>query len=189
MDDFRVEDIKCHKMLSPEGIDKVKSILSEVHYPKGHLLIGANKYERDAYIIKKGIIRSYIIKDGKDISFWFARECDIISSSVGYALGKKGYENYELLEDSILYHIDVNRLKEFYKTDLEIANWSRSITELEAIKAEQRFLSYMFTPPLERYLDLLENDAELLQRVPLKDIASYIGISAVSLSRIRARIK
>lgn len=189
MDNFNVEDIKCHEILSSEGIEKIKSILTEVHYPKGHLLIKSDVYERDAYIIKKGIIRSYIIKDGKDISFWFARERDIVSSSIGYAFQKKGYENYELLEDSILYRINTDKLKHFYKTDLELANWARNITEIEAIKAEKRFLSYMFTTPLERYLELLENDTELLQRVPLKEIASYIGISAVSLSRIRARIK
>lgn len=189
MEQIKRQNLRFQEMLSDTSFSLIQAIMIEVTLPKYHLLIDSNRYESNAYIVVKGIVRSYILKDGKDISYWFAREGDIINSSYGYASEKRGYENYELLEESILYQINIPELKKLYLTNIEIANWSRVITEMEAIKSEQRFLSYMFTSPLDRYLDLLENDIDLLQRVSLKDIASFLGISAVSLSRIRARIK
>ena len=78
-------------------------------------------------------------------------------------------------------------LKELLK-DLEISNWARVITEREAIRSEERHLDYILLSPEDRYSKLLTAEPELFQRVQLKEIASYIGISPVSLSRIRARM-
>lgn len=189
VEDVELNRIKCSSLLSEEGLNLLKPVLERVQYSKGHLLISSKRRENFAYIVLKGFVRSYIERDGTDVSYWFAKEGDIVNSNYGYMFNDFGYENIELLEDSTFYKIDLFKLRALLKVHLEIANWVRTITELEAVKSEERYLSYLFTPAEERYLALIDKDPELLQRAPLKDIASYLGISAVSLSRIRARLK
>ena len=75
------------------------------------------------------------------------------------------------------------------KKDIHIANWGRKFAERECIKSEQLFISRQFKTSLERYQDLIADYPDILQRVPLGIIASYLGISQVSLSRIRAKIR
>ena len=76
----------------------------------------------------------------------------------------------------------------FYK-DINIANWGRRFAEQELIKTEERLISRQFSNATERYKELLENNPDLLLRIQFGYIASYLGITQVSLSRIRAELK
>ncbi|MEG2100855.1 MAG: Crp/Fnr family transcriptional regulator, partial [Flavobacterium sp.] len=81
------------------------------------------------------------------------------------------------------------KLQKLFEIDIHIANWGRKFAEKELIKTEERLISHQFSNATERYLELLQNNPQLIQRVQLGYIASYLGISQVSLSRIRAEIK
>lgn len=98
---------------------------------------------------------------------------------------KKGYENIELLEDCELYKLKIDNLIELYLKDIHIANWGRKLAETELLKLESRMISSEFSPSKERYDELMNSFPSPIQRVPLKYIASYLGITQVSLSRIR----
>ena len=76
-----------------------------------------------------------------------------------------------------------------FKEDIHIANWGRKFAESEFLQAEERLISLLFTTASERYMKLIQNNPELLQRIPLECLASYLGITPVSLSRIRAKLK
>ncbi|MEL0649826.1 hypothetical protein V6246_00245 [Algibacter sp. TI.3.09] len=106
-----------------------------------------------------------------------------------YVNNQKGYEDVELLEDCELYELKTEKLHELFLEDIEIANWGRKFSELELIKSEKRLIALQFNTATERYLALLENYPSIIQRVQLSYIASYLGITQVSLSRIRANIK
>ena len=73
--------------------------------------------------------------------------------------------------------------------DLHIANWGRRYAEMELLAAEERLISMLSAVASERYHELLEKEPDLLQRLPLGSIATYLGITQASLSRIRAQIK
>ena len=79
-------------------------------------------------------------------------------------------------------------LHELFGKDIHIANWGREFAEQELLKTEERFIGRQFKTSLERYRDLMNHTPDLLQRVQLGYIASYLGITQVSLSRIRAKI-
>ena len=105
-----------------------------------------------------------------------------------YIENKVGYETIESMEDCELYEIKMSDLQEFYATNLEIANWGRKLAEIELIKTEERFISRQLGTAIDRYKKLLIENPSLINRVQLGYIASFLGISQVTLSRIRAEI-
>jgi len=160
--------------------------MQEISLPKGHLLIQTGKPELNLYFVKQGIIRAYTYKKATQVTFWFGSEGDTAISIKTYINGEASYENIDLLEDSVLYKIDTRELYALYNNDIHIANWGRKFAEQEFLKTEQRLISMQFLTATERYNELMNHNPQLLQRVPLGCIASYLGISQVSLSRIRA---
>lgn len=167
----------------------IKKSITECNFPKGHILFKANKIETSIYFIKKGIARAYAYSDDNQITFWFGKEGDPIVSMQSYVNNQKGYEDVELLEDCELYELKTERLQKLFLKDIHIANWGRKFVELELIKSEERLISLQFNTATERYLALLKKYPSIIQRVQLAHIASYLGITQVSLSRIRANIK
>jgi len=168
---------------------RLSTIMEEVQCPKGHVLIQADKVEPHIYFIKKGMMRAYANSADNEITFWFGKEGDAVISMRSYVENQKGYEQIELLEDCELFRLDSKELKALYEQDIAIANWGRRFAEQELIKTEAMFISRQFRTARERYLELITADPELLQRVQLSHLASYLGITQVSLSRIRSEIR
>lgn len=167
----------------------IAGLITEVKYPKGYQVLSADKIERSIYFIKKGIVRAYINSPDGEVTFWFGKEGDTIVSMKSYVDNQQGYENIELLEDCTLYNLSVTALNNLFATDIHIANWGRKFAEQELLKTEERLIERQFGTATERYNNLIKNNPELLQRIQLSYIASYLGITQVSLSRIRAQVK
>ncbi len=167
----------------------LKNHIVELSFPKNKILISADKIEKDFYFIKKGIARTFVYTDGDETTFSFGKEGDTIISMKSYIANQKGYENVELLEDCLVYKLNTQDIRKLYTENIEIANWGIKFAENELLKAEDRLLTRQFGTATNRYEILLKNYPNLLQRVQLGYIASYLGITQVSLSRIRANIK
>lgn len=175
--------------LPAESKQALKNYITLVEYPKGHMLFKAGKIETNIYFLKKGIARAYANTGDNEITFWFGKEGDAIISMKNYVAGQKGYEDIELLEDCELYLAKTKDLQQLFVEDIHIANWGRKFAEYELVIAEEKFISRQFRTALERYRSLLNDSPDLLQRVQLAHIASFLGITQVSLSRIRAQVK
>jgi CRP-like cAMP-binding protein len=169
--------------------EKLIEAASVVELPKGHLLFKPNQIETAVYFIRKGIARGFFLLEGDERTFWFGQEGATVLSMLNYVQNKPSYEYIELLEPSLLYRLKSEQLKELYASDIHLANWGRKLAELELIKTEERLLSRQIKTSVERYKTLIQSDPGLLRRVSLGHIASYLGITQVSLSRIRAEIK
>ncbi len=167
----------------------LKENIEEVNYPKGLILLCADKIEKNLYFIKKGIVRAYSQAAANEITFWFGKEGDTVISMKSYVAHQKGYEDIELLEDCELYELKTKNLQKLFEEYIDIANWGRKFAEQELVKTEERLISRQFRTATERYKKLLKDNPDLIQRVQLGHIASYLGITQVSLSRIRADIK
>lgn len=163
--------------------------VKQVSLPKGHILLHADKVEHTIYFVRKGIVRAYSDIGENQVTFWFGREGDTVISMKSYVADEKGYESIELLEDCDLYEIDVEAIRKLYNEDIYIANWGRKFAEQELLKVEERLISRQFKTALERYNEILTMYPHLIQRVQLGHIASYLGITQASLSRIRAEMK
>jgi CRP-like cAMP-binding protein len=175
--------------LSGAALSTLISLLDLQHYPKGHLLVREGKIEKTVYFLEEGIARVFFQKDGSEVTFCFCQEGDALLSLNSYFGNKPGYESIELLENAAVYKISQDVLQQLYETDITLANWGRKFAENEFIKADERFMAQQFKTASERYADFLACFPNIARRVQLGHIASYLGISQVSLSRIRAEMK
>jgi CRP-like cAMP-binding protein len=167
----------------------LKENISEAAYPKAHVLFKANTIASKMYFIRKGIVRAYANPGEEEITFWFGKEGDTIISMKTYVQNQKGYETIELLEPCELYVLNTEHLRKLFNEDIHIANWGRKFAEQELIKVEERLIFRQCRTAMERYKELMTTSPELLQRIQLGHIASYLGMTQVSLSRIRSELK
>jgi CRP-like cAMP-binding protein len=167
----------------------LKAKAKQVTYPKGHILLKADCIERNIYFIKKGVVRAYADAAGGQVTFWFGMEGAPVLSMKSYVSEEKSYERIELLEACDLYEFNISELRALYEQDVHFANWGRKLAEHELMKTEERLIAMQFKTAQQRYADLVNNQPELLLRVQLGHIASYLGMSQVSLSRIRADLR
>ena len=187
---MQIDEILDNIYLLPnEAKQALKANINEISYPRGHILLRADKVETTLYFIKKGIVRAYANTSDNEITFWFGKEGDPVISMKSYVANQKGYEDIELLENCELFALQTSQLQQLYTKDIHIANWGRKLAEYELVKTEERLISHQFQTATERYKELLKENSDLIQRVQLGHIASYLGITQVSLSRIRAEIR
>lgn len=185
------QEINIHRILDliyemPDvSKETLKNNITEVSLPRGYILLKAERKEKNIYFIKKGVVRAFAPFKGQDTTFWFGEEGEPVLSMKSYVENKVGYENIELLEDCDLYKIRIEELTKLYHQDIHIANWGRRLAEKELLKIESRIVSNELLSAKERYDVLLNTRPSLVQRVPLKHIASYLGMTQVSLSRVR----
>lgn len=141
---------------------------------------------RTIYFIKNGLARVYYFKDGTDITEYFAFENNLIARVESLFTGRPSRKAIQILEDAEIISLNATLLFQLYNEFPEIERLARKITEAALVENVNRLESLQFHSADERYKALIEEAPDVLKRVPLKYIASYLGITQVSLSRIRA---
>jgi CRP-like cAMP-binding protein len=186
MNDF-LETISHITKLSPESVSALSGIVKRMELPKGHLLLREGGVCNFFYYIEKGLTRTFYYKDGKDITDWISLEKTIAVSIVSYITRKPDIRNIELLEDSILWAVPHGDLEKLYQQHHEIERLGRLFISNGVVQMQQRFDDLHFATAAERYRKLMEYNPSIIQRVPLGMVASYLGITQETLSRIRAQ--
>lgn len=142
---------------------------------------------RTIFFINKGIARIYYYKDEVDITESFAFEHQVVVRYESLFTGRPSRKAIQALEDTELVAIDAGKLFQLYDRHPDIERLFRKIFEAAHVDTINRVESIQFHSAAERYHALLRASPDIVRRVPLKYIASYLGITQVSLSRIRAR--
>ena len=155
---------------------------------KNKPLVTEGKICRQLYFLEQGALRGYYTLEGKEITHWFAFEQDFVTSFHSFITGQPAVENIQLLEGSILWAISKESLTRLLNQYHEIERLLRIVYEKYYIRLEERFVNAQFKTATERYQNLLQQTPYIIERVPLGYIASYLGISQETLSRIRNRI-
>jgi CRP-like cAMP-binding protein len=141
--------------------------------------------------IVSGSVRYYHVKDGEEITGYFSFENEYVSSYKSYLTQTPSLSYIQALEDSILITISYKNMQLMLANPLlayKMERFGRLISEHYLICYEDRVSSFITKSPEERYLDLLNTGMDILQRMPQHYIAHFLGITPVSLSRIRRRI-
>ena len=173
-------------ILEEESLNDIVKHSSYLKSTKGTQLISEGKRHHYIYFIVKGSVKSYYSKESKEVCVWFSLENEIIGTT-STIQGGASKETLELLEDSELIKLNIEKIKELAQTDLSISNLLNNLLEEHAIFLEERLYKLQFMNSHERYKVLIKNTPEILQRVSLTDVASFLGLSRETLSRIRAK--
>lgn len=174
--------------LPADSLARLAAIADETVVARNTVIIESGHLGRYLYFIGKGIVRAFVEAEGKEITFWIGAEGSVALSMESYVNDRPGYESIEALEPCLLYRLSVGSLRELYAEDIHIANWGRKFAEREIIRAEKCLIPRLFTTASTRYEEFVRTNPGLLNRIPLKHLATYLGVTPVSLSRIRASI-
>ena len=167
----------------------IESYFSVRQVPKKFTLIQHGKIARELYFINKGLLRLYYTKNTEDITAFIFREHLFSSSYDSFLRQAPSIQGLDTLEDSELLVITRENLNTLYKKVPRMETLARKIAEQRFINAQQILSSYILDSPEERWKKFEATNGDLLLRVPHHMIASFLGITPVSLSRIRKRIK
>ncbi len=170
---------------NPELVSDFQAILAPLSLPKNTLLHTENTVCKHSFIIEHGAARAYHYKDGKDITSHFAFDGQPITAIDSLQLGKKSKYNIELLEDSTLFSASYEDMENLYNKSILHERFGRLFLQQVYVDLVERIEDIQFHNALERYNNLLRKQPQILQRVPLKHISSYLGITQETLSRIR----
>jgi CRP-like cAMP-binding protein len=171
--------------LTEESKLALEKVCTTLAIKKGENLQNFGVTCKTIYFIKSGVARIYYYKDGVDITESFSFEGDIIARVESLFTGNPSQKAIQVLEDTEIVAINAVQLFNLYDTHPQIERLFRLIFEAGYVETVKRIESIQFHSAEERYQALLRKP-NLLQRIPLKHIASYLGITQVSLSRIRA---
>lgn len=175
------------QVTNPAARAALEESFVQQQFCRNEWLIEAGQVCRYLYFIEKGSVRGYYVIDGKDLSQWFGFENDFVTSFRSYATKTMATEYIQVAEDSVIWSISRERLDELLVQFPELERLVRLIYEHYYIRLEERYSNAHFQTAAGRYEDLLKKNPHILQRMPLGYVASYLGISAETLSRIRGR--
>ncbi|MCW3464384.1 Crp/Fnr family transcriptional regulator [Chitinophaga nivalis] len=168
--------------------DAYVKVAEEKVFKKGELLIEQGRVCRFCYFIIKGAVRSYYAKDDKEITTSFCFEEDPVFSLESVTRQTPCPESFEALEDTVIEAVSFNDLLVLRQQFPAIERLWLLGVEAYAIWLEERLHSLQFNTAKERYQSLLQKYPYMIQRVQLRYIASYLGITLETLSRIRAQL-
>jgi len=159
------------------------------HIPKKFTLISEGQICRELYFINSGLLRLYYNKEGEEITGYIFRENLFAGSYESFLKQEPGIQYLESLEDAELLVLSYENLERLYRVLPKVNILTRKIAEQRFINAQKILSSFLLDSPEQRYRKFTEEHADLLLRVPHHIIASYLGITPVSMSRIRNRVR
>lgn len=161
--------------------------LKKQSFSKKDLILKKGKIATNIYFIEKGLVRCFYEKNGKEVSSWFMKEGDFIISVESFYNQKPGNETIQALEDCSVYSINHQELMYMYLHYPEFNFIGRVLTEKYYILCEQRLYSMRMQKAKERYEYLQKSHPDLMQRVTAQHLASYLGVTMETLSRVKNR--
>ncbi|MBU2525207.1 MAG: Crp/Fnr family transcriptional regulator [Bacteroidetes bacterium] len=174
--------------LSAEGLDLLKSYMAKKHLSKGDFILRKDETCRHIYFVNKGFARIFYFKNGKEITEWFTPEKNFCFSITSYFEEKPSHLIIECLEDSEVIYLSKEGLDTLCKTHIEISNFFSKLISGALILSQKRMDSIQFETARQRYEKLLKTQPYILQKAPMQYLASFLGITPETLSRIRTQI-
>ena len=173
--------------ISDSEWEEIEPCLVRRTYKRGEILLEIGQVCEQLFFIESGLLRFFFYRDGEEISKFFteAPKCFTVQRSLTNETPSE--DGIEVLEDAMVWEMSRKDAFEL----LRYRSWSEFVRKLiqeVQFQTEQILQSVQNETAEERYRKLLEEDAKLVSKVPLKYLASYLGIAPQSLSRIRKNL-
>lgn len=186
--DRLIENIKLYASLSEEERALLLDAVYKKVYAKNELIFSAGKVSNEIYFVTKGCVRLFYNVDGADKTAFFYTEGQFICAGESYTFNIPAIENYQAVEETEIYVFTKSNIDVLLKKAPKFEVIARIATENELITCQKVIASFVTKSAEERYVDLLNTQGELFHRVPQQYIASFLGVSPETLSRIKARV-
>jgi CRP-like cAMP-binding protein len=171
--------------------EQVTQYINLHSYPRqtvrGEYLLKAGEICQHLYFIRKGAIRGYAKEGSKEITTWITAENEMVTSIRGLKLQQPSLENIQAIEACDLVMVRYDNLQFLYEHYIEMNIVGRKLLEQYYSDAEERAYISRIPNAAKRYHYFLETKSNLANRIPLKYIASYLGMTIETLSRIRSK--
>jgi len=155
---------------------------------KGDFLVRTGEVCNYLYFVQKGIVRGYVQDGKKEITTWIAAENEMVTSITSFHTQQKAFENIQAIEDCELSCLHFDDLQFLYDRFPEVNVAARKLLENYLRDAEERAYIARLSEATSKYQRFIATKSFMLNRVPLKFIASYLGMTLETLSRIRSRL-
>lgn len=169
------------------SLDKLFNVITIKQIKKHENILNQGTICKNIFFVENGYLRIYTDKDGKEINTDFILENSFTTNLKSLRLAIPSDTTFQAGELSIIYEFDKDKLLALYKESPEIESFGRKLLEQLLIAQEEHANLFKIFKPEERYKYLQTNKPELLQRVSLSQISSYIGVARETLSRIRKK--
>lgn len=164
---------------------ELEQICKEIKFGKGKNIQEIGHTCKTIYFVKEGVVRIYYFKEAIDITESFEFENAFVARAESLFTGKPSQKAIQAIEDTTLIAIDSDKLFRLFDKHPDLERLFRKIIESSYVSTVNRIEDLQFNTAEERYNSLLKDAPDILKRIPLKYVASYLGITQVSLSRIR----
>ena len=165
----------------------LSSALQEEKRKKGAVLVAEERVAHRLYFLEQGSARSFYYHDGKEITSWIYREGQLLTSWTSFFTRVPAFESVALTEDSSIVSLSYDQLQDFYRQYTKLQAFGRIMVEEQLAFLDYFYKGFLFMSAKEKYDLLLSIFPDVTQRVNLGHIASFLGISQETLSRIRKK--
>jgi CRP/FNR family transcriptional regulator, anaerobic regulatory protein len=187
MSDSLFSFLNAANPLSKTIIDRLKSCLYTKVIPKKEIILREGQVSNFIYFVEKGMMRSFYVKNDQKITSWFVYDNDVITSVNSFFSRTPSMEYIQAIEDTLVHFVHYDDLQQLYKECPEFNINGRLLLTRFCLISEERLYNLRKQRSIDRYRFLSEKHPQILLRAPLGDIASYLGISLETLSRIRSQ--
>ena len=184
-----LKNIYQHPAFSEEDLKLIFEKHQKLTFKKGEFFLKENEVSNEYFILESGVARSFVFDiDNNDITINFFTESDIVIEASSIFQRIPSMENIQAETDCVVWKIDFENFQEMFLTIPALAEWGRAWMSYQLFYLKQKSVEVITKSATERYLALIKGKPEVLKFAPLKNIASYLGITDTSLSRIRKEI-
>jgi CRP-like cAMP-binding protein len=173
---------------SPEIIDFFRQHVEYKYFPRGHLLLKAGTVCEHLYFITRGVVRGFLANGKKDMTTWITAENELVTSISTLDLETPALENMETIEDCEMLAMKISDLQRLYVEFPESNITGRKLLQQYYRDAENRAYIARISHAEYKYTYFLKRHDQLANRIPLKYVASYLGITLETLSRVRKKL-
>ncbi len=178
-----------HPLLTTKDLDEIIAAHTRIEIDKGTMLLNKGDIANEYFVVEQGLVRSFLYNyEETEITTGFAGQGEVVIE-VASIFQRIPTEDYiQCLTDCVLWKIDFETFQELFHRIPAFREWGRAWMAYELYRAKIRATEMITLPASKRYLQLLEKHPQVLQFAPLKNIASFLGVTDTSLSRIRKEI-
>ncbi|MCE4564363.1 Crp/Fnr family transcriptional regulator [Maribellus sp. CM-23] len=172
-----------------EEYEEIKAVHARVKFSKNDVVIRSGERCNEYYLVEKGLFRSFVFNySGDEITTDFFIDGDVLIDVSSLFQRIPAMENIQALSDGVLWKIEYPTFQELFHKIEGFREWGRAWMASQLMSSKQRSIGMITLTATERYLNLLREKPQIIKQVPLKHIATYLGITDTSLSRIRKEI-